>query len=66
MKNEGLRELRKSGSGYSFEAPGIYIWDEDPREVARAALELRLGNARPRPTRRMLVIPPQDVVPAAR
>ena len=59
-------ELRRRGSGFCFEAPGVYLWDEDPREVVRAALELRLGNARPRPPRRMLVIPPQPVAPPRR
>ena len=49
------------GKGYCFEAPGIYLWDEDRREVERAARELLRGVARPRPTRRMLVIPPQGI-----
>jgi hypothetical protein len=50
------------GNGYCFEAPGIYLWDEDRGEVERAARELLSGVARPRPTRRMLVIPRQDVM----
>jgi hypothetical protein len=62
------REVRvqRTGDGYCAVAPGIYLWDEDRAEVERAARELRSGVATPRPTRRMLVIPPQEVAPPQR
>jgi hypothetical protein len=66
MDQQRATELRRRGSGFCFEAPGVYLWDEDPREVVRAALELRLGNARPRAPQRMLVIPRQEVAPPRR
>jgi hypothetical protein len=55
----------RAGVGYCLVAPGVYLWDEDRREIERAARELRSG-LRPRPTQRMLVIPAQDVAPALR
>jgi hypothetical protein len=58
--------VHRAGAGYSFEAPGIYLWDEDRRAVERAAEELRRGNPRPRRTQRMLVIPQQEIEPPAR
>jgi len=58
--------VHRAGAGYCFEAPGVYLWDEDRRAVERAAEELRSGNPRPRRTQRMLVIPRQDVAPVAR
>ena len=54
----------RAGLGYCLVAPGIYLWDEDRREVERAARELRSGT-RPKPTQRMLLIPPQEVAPPA-
>ena len=53
------------GVGYALVAPGVYLWDEDRSEVERVARELRSG-ARPRPTQRMLVIPPQEIAPPTR
>jgi len=58
--------VQRAGAGYSFEARGIYLWDEDRQAVERAAEELRSGHPRPRRTQRMLVIPQQDVAPPAR
>ena len=56
--------LRRKGNGFALEAPGTYLWDEDPREVVRAAAELRLGRVPTRPTQRMLVVaPPPQVEP---
>ena len=55
--------IQRAGDGYCLAAPGVYLWDEDRREVERAAQELRTGAPRPRPTRRMLVVPPQEVAP---
>jgi hypothetical protein len=55
----------RAGVGYCLMAPGVYLWDEDRDEIERAARELRRG-VRPKPTQRMLVIPPQEVAPAAR
>ncbi len=53
-------------SGYCFEAPGIYLWDEDRGEVERAARALARGVPPARPTRRMLIIPPQEIAPPQR
>jgi hypothetical protein len=53
----------RAGAGYCLMAPGVYLWDEDRQEIERAAGELRSGSARPRPTQRMLVVPPQIVEP---
>jgi len=50
--------LRRKGRGYCADGPGFYVWDEDPREVMRVASELRRGRLNPRPTARMLIIPP--------
>ncbi len=58
--------LLRLASGYCFEAPGIYLWDEDRAEVERAARALANGIPLARPTRRMLIIPPQEVVPTER
>ena len=49
--------VRRQGDGWCAEGPGFYVWDEDPREVARVARDLRSGRLNPRPTERMLVIP---------
>lgn len=48
--------LRPRGGGFALEGPGYYLWDEDPREVLRAAAELRAGRVPSQPTRRMLVL----------
>jgi hypothetical protein len=56
----------RAGVGYCLVAPGVYLWDEDRREIERAARELRSGAARLKPTQRMLVIPPQEVSPLTR
>ncbi|HEY8120044.1 MAG TPA: hypothetical protein VII78_01900 [Myxococcota bacterium] len=58
--------VHRAGNGYCFEAPGIYLWDEDRSAVERAALAWHGGAPRLRPTRRMLVIPPQEVAPPQR
>ncbi len=50
--------LRRKGNGFALEGPGYYVWDEDPREVVRVAADLRLGRVPPRPTQRMLLVPP--------
>jgi len=42
------------------------LWDEDLAEVERAARALASGVPPARPTRRMLIIPPQEVAPAKR
>ncbi len=59
QKNDDFR-LRRRGRGFVLEGPGYYLWDEDPREVIRAASELRSGIVPPRPTQRMLVLPPRQ------
>ena len=33
-------EIRRREYGYCVEGPGFYVWDEDPREVTRAARDL--------------------------
>jgi hypothetical protein len=53
-------------SAESGQVHGVYLWDEDRREIERAARELRSGAARLKPTQRMLVIPPQEVSPLTR
>jgi len=58
--------IRRVEAGYCLAAPGVYLWDEDRREIERAARDLRLGAPLRRPTQRMLVIPPQEVAPARR
>ena len=66
MQRQQEARVQRAGVGYCLVAPGVYLWDEDRGEVERAARELRSGVARPRPTRRMLVIPPQEVSPPRR
>jgi hypothetical protein len=63
MHDVRRHRVQRTASGYCFEAPGVYLWDEDRDEVERAARELARGNRPARPTRRMLVIPPQEVEP---
>ncbi|HEU4428336.1 MAG TPA: hypothetical protein VFT98_06250 [Myxococcota bacterium] len=65
---ERARETRvhRAGVGYAFEAPGVYLWDEDRLAVERAAQELRSGIVRRRATQRMLVIPAQEIAPLER
>ena len=48
--------LLRRGGGFALEGPGYYLWDEDPREVLRAAAELVGGQMPSQPTRRMLVL----------
>jgi hypothetical protein len=36
-------EIRRRELGYYVEGPNFYVWDEDPREVSRAARELARG-----------------------
>jgi hypothetical protein len=66
MSDVQSARICRAGVGYCLIAPGVYLWDEDRREVERAANELRSGTARPRPTQRMLLIPPQEVAPSPR
>jgi hypothetical protein len=65
---EGMHDVRvqRAGQGFCFEAPGVYLWDEDRGVVEAAAREWRRGVTRPRPTRRMLLIPPQEIAPPQR
>ena len=58
--------VHRAGDGYCFEAPGVYLWDEDRGAVEAAARDLRCGALPPRPTRRMLLIPPQEIAPRER
>ena len=44
MKSTSQSRLRRMGSGFALEGPGYYLWDEDPREVLRAAAELEEGR----------------------
>ena len=60
MTNEGTEPLRRLEQGFALEGPGFYLWDEDPREVLRAAAELRAGGLPSRPPQRMLVVRPED------
>jgi len=39
----GCVEIRRRENGYCVEGPGFYVWDEDPREVTRAARDLACG-----------------------
>jgi hypothetical protein len=39
----GCIEIRRREHGYCVEGPGFYVWDEDPREVTRAARDLARG-----------------------
>ncbi len=66
MRNMRHGRLLERASGYCFEAPGVYLWDEDRGEVERAAREHANGIPHARPTRRMLVIPPQEIAPPQR
>jgi hypothetical protein len=64
MDNVQNGRVLRIANGYCFEAPGVYLWDQDLAEVERAARELARGVPLARPTRRMLIIPPQEVAPA--
>ena len=48
--------VRRHEGGYVVQGPGFYIWDEDPREVVRAARELLRGGRRVTPTTRLLIL----------
>ena len=62
--NQAGRVLRL-GRGYCYEAPGVYLWDEDRHQVERAAHDLIAGRHPARPTRRMLIIPKQEIATAS-
>ncbi len=66
MHSEDEITLRRRGEGFALEGPGYYLWDEDPREVLRAAAELRRGIVPHRPIGRMLVLrgPAEEPGPA--
>jgi len=51
--------------GFFAEGPGFYVWDEDRSEMIRAVREFMQGCAEITPTRRMLLIPPEPIPPAA-
>ena len=48
--------IRRHENGFVVEGPGFYIWDEDPREVLRAARELMRGSHAVTPTTRLLIL----------
>jgi hypothetical protein len=48
--------IRRQEGGFCVEGPGFYIWDEDPREVARVARDLARGIHPAVPTRRLLIV----------
>lgn len=48
--------IRRHEGGYVAQGPGFYIWDEDPREVIRAARELMRGSRAVTPTTRLLIL----------
>jgi len=48
--------IRRQEGGFCIEGPGFYIWDEDPREVARVARDVRPDV----PTRRLLIVSTDD------
>jgi hypothetical protein len=66
MEKQQRARVHRLGAGYCYEARGVYLWDEDKSQVERALRALATGRAPEQPTRRMLVIPPQDITPAAR
>jgi hypothetical protein len=66
MEDKQSGRLFRMASGYCFEAPGVYLWDEDRGEVERAAREIARGVRLARPPRRMLIIPPQEIAPPQR
>ena len=43
MRETGRVEIRRRQLGYCVEGPNFYVWDEDPREVTRAARDLARG-----------------------
>lgn len=48
--------IQRCGRGFAAEGPGFYVWDENMNEVLRVVGELRRGNHRVRPARRMLIV----------
>jgi hypothetical protein len=66
MQGAQRNRVQRIANGYCFEAPGIYLWDEDRAEIERAARELASGLPLAKPTRRMLIIPAQEVAPPQR
>ena len=52
--------IRRQEGGFCIEGPGFYIWDEDPREVARVARDLARGVRPDVPTRRLLIVSTDD------
>ena len=61
MERPRQARVQRAAGGYAFEAPGVYLWDEDRGAVERAAREIFTGVTRPHRTQRMLVIPLQEV-----
>ncbi len=58
----GSVAIHRREGGWCAEGPGFYVWDEDPREVARVAHDLRRGVEPAMPAQRMLIVPPQSGV----
>lgn len=53
--------IRCEGGGFAVEGPGFYVWDEDVERVRCVARELYVGRVPQAPTRRLLVVGPQEV-----
>jgi hypothetical protein len=53
--------IRPHEGGYVAEGPGFYVWDEDRTEVLRAVLDLERGCVDTPPTRRFLLIEPDEL-----
>ncbi|MBW2242429.1 MAG: hypothetical protein JRH01_10615 [Deltaproteobacteria bacterium] len=56
--------LQRKGEGFALEGAGYYLWDEDPKEVLRAAADLRGGSLSFRPAGQMPVQPGGESSPS--
>jgi hypothetical protein len=54
-----LVPIRRREQGYCVEGPGFYVWDEDPREVSRAARDLGRGVRGELPAGSAPITPPE-------
>jgi hypothetical protein len=65
MHDTNTARVHRLASGYCYEAPGVYLWDEDRSQVERAARDLEAGRRPSNPTSRMLIIPTQHIAAAS-
>lgn len=61
-ETSGWTAVRPHEGGYVAEGPGFYVWDEEATEVLRAVRDLERGWHDTPPTRRFLLIKPDELM----